>query len=172
MSPTTQRKGTGYLLAAPAVRLQSPFAHWVPVWDNLSPNLPTQAETPAWNKTTRTELGKSAGAPVPNLLSEKQTPAGILRDPALAPSGTALDQGEGAGAAAGAAAPLTHQSRPGAARTPSLGGAGEGRNNRRAAQPRFTIPELEGAGGVPEPVCRGCPVLPHHLPGLFLQLER
>ena len=46
--------------------------------------------------------------------------------------------------------PLTHRSQPGAAQTLSLGEAGEERQNRRAAQHRFTFPVqragLEGAG--------------------------
>lgn len=47
----------------------SPLASWFPGWDNLSPIVYTQAETPAHNKmprTTRTKLGKRSGAPVPN----------------------------------------------------------------------------------------------------------
>lgn len=79
--------------------------------------------------------------------------------------------------------PLTHRSPPGAAQRLSPGEAGEGRQNRKAAQHRFTFPGqragMEGAGDlarVPEPrssqrgegaLC-SCAIAPWH----FLQPER
>lgn len=69
-----QRQGRqgGYgtpLLASPC-QSPAPLLSWFPGWDNLSPILHTQAETPAHNKTPRTmgiELWQSSGVPVPNL---------------------------------------------------------------------------------------------------------
>lgn len=165
-----------------------PLASWFPGWDNPSPILHTQAETPAHNKTPRTtgtELGEELRSPSPkpqHILSEGargrvlQNSFGILlwhlneqpsfrgKVPATPAAQTARDVG----------APHSPISARSCSDTFTRRGWG-GKAEQRAAQHPFTFPVqragLEGAGdngacarATLEPAWRRRPALPHHRP--------
>lgn len=150
---------------------RSPLASWFPGWDNPSPILHTQAETPARNKTPRTtgtELGKSSGAPVPNLSTSSLRGQEVesCRSPLGSCFGIFTNSPHSGGRCRRRRPrrphttwePLTHRSPPGAAQTLSLAEAAEGKQNRERLSTGSPSPcsergwkELGITAHVPEP---------------------